>query len=72
MSLRLHLYSNFYHIVLPTISEEEEVYRIDQIKEFEEVSQAYIDWLTELLEKGERIYSRSPIALKIIKKAAHL
>ncbi|KAF7281465.1 hypothetical protein GWI33_004712, partial [Rhynchophorus ferrugineus] len=40
--------------LLPPIAEECEVYRIDQIKEFEHVSQDYKEWLGEVLEKGVR------------------
>lgn len=50
--LRLHIFSNHVRIFLPTIEEEEEVYSLDQIKEFETVSQDYKDWLADLLEKG--------------------
>lgn len=50
--LRLNIYSNHVHVVLPTVEEEREIYSIDQIKEFEDVSQGYKDWLAELLEKG--------------------
>lgn len=49
--LRLHLYSNYVKIRLPRI-DEEEVYGINEIKEFEEISQPYKDWLAEVLEKG--------------------
>lgn len=49
--LRLHLYSNHFRLVLAPIPEEE-VYRVDQIREFEHISQAYKDWLADVLEKG--------------------
>lgn len=48
--IRLHIYSGQFAILLP--HESEEVYRVDQIKEFEHISQAYKDWLAEILEKG--------------------
>lgn len=52
--LRLHYYSNFAGLRLATIAEESEddVYRIDQIKEFEAVSQAWKETLAEYLLKG--------------------
>ncbi|ENN75212.1 hypothetical protein YQE_08222, partial [Dendroctonus ponderosae] len=51
-------------LVLPPIAEEEEVYRIDQIKEFEHISQTYKDWLAEVLEKEE---DESQIFVKFFK-----
>lgn len=48
--IRLHVYSGQFAILLQ--HESEEVYRVDQIKEFEHISQAYKDWLAEILEKG--------------------
>lgn len=50
--LRLHYYSNHAKFGLSTIEEEEEVYPIDQIKEFEEVSATYKEWLADVLEQG--------------------
>lgn len=60
--LRLHFYSDHVNVRLAPINEEEEeVYRLDEIKEFEEVSQLDKEWLAELLEKGrsekESVYS---------------
>lgn len=52
--LRLHCYSNYVRFKLEPIDEEEEVYGVNQIKEFEEVSQLYKEWLAELLEQGIR------------------
>lgn len=54
--IRLHVYSGQFSILLP--QESEEVYRVDQIKEFEHISQAYKDWLAEILEKGTLIHIR--------------
>lgn len=48
--MRLHYYSN--HVLSAIPEEDDEVYRIDQIKEFEQVSQAYKEWLSDLLQKG--------------------
>lgn len=53
--LRLHFYSDHVKVRLTPINEEEEFYRLDEIKEFEEVSQLYKEWLAELLEKGTGI-----------------
>lgn len=53
--IRLHVYSGQFAILLP--HENEEVYRIDQIKEFEHISQAYKDWLADILEKGISIHN---------------
>lgn len=51
--IRLHCYSNHVlRIVLPTLNEDDEVWSLDQIKEFEDVSQAYKEWLADILEKG--------------------
>ncbi|KAK7793405.1 hypothetical protein R5R35_014311 [Gryllus longicercus] len=47
--LGLHYYSNAVCVRLPTIEEEDEVYRIDQIKEFEHVDPAEKEALAELL-----------------------
>lgn len=52
--IRLHVYSGQFAILSP--HENEEVYRIDQIKEFEHISQAYKDWLADILEKGTQFY----------------
>lgn len=52
--LRLHFYSNHVKVQLTPINEEEEVYGLHEIKEFEEVSQLDKEWLAELLEKGIR------------------
>lgn len=48
--IRLHVYSGQFAILLP--HENEEVYRVDQIKEFEDISQGYKDWLADILDKG--------------------
>lgn len=49
----LHYYSNHARVKLTTIPEEdEEVYRVDQIKEFEEIPPNYIEWLIEILDEG--------------------
>lgn len=50
--LRLHIFSNHVRLYLPTIEEEEDFYSIDEIKEFENVSQAYKEWLADVLEQG--------------------
>lgn len=66
--IRLHVYSGQFALLLP--HESEEVYRVDQIKEFEHISQAYKDWLAEILEKGIRITfdgTRSMFNLVLIK-----
>ena len=50
--LRLHYYSNSVGLRLPSIEEEDEVYGLEQIKEFEAISQAWKEVLTELLQRG--------------------
>lgn len=52
--LRLHYYSNYASVRLSTIyeDEDEDVYRIDQIKEFEAVPPSHIEWITDVLDKG--------------------
>lgn len=50
--LRLHIFSNHVRVLLPPIQEEDEVYSIDQIKEFEYVSPEYKEWLADILEQG--------------------
>lgn len=60
--IRLHIYSGQFAILLP--HESEEVYRIDQIKEFEYISQAYKDWLAEILEKGKLRYAEKQTTIK--------
>lgn len=63
--LRLHFYSDHVKVRLAPISEEvEEVYRLDEIKEFEEVSQDYKEWLAELLEKGTKAVAPTFLYLK--------
>lgn len=54
--LRLHCFSNYVKFKLDPINEEEEVYGVSQIKEFEEVSQLDKEWLAEFLEKGTSVY----------------
>lgn len=53
MSLRLHYYSNTIGLRLSSIEEEEEeVYRIDEIKEFEVVAPALKEAVAETLAQG--------------------
>lgn len=53
--LRLHYYSNHASLRLATIHEDDEdVYRVDQIKEFEEVPTSYKEWLIDILDRGTR------------------
>lgn len=63
MSLHLHVLSGQFTILLP--NPEEEVYRVDQIKEFEYISQIYKDWIGEVLERG-KIYCLKLIICCII------
>lgn len=50
--LRLHYYSNVVGLHLEAIEEDDEVYSLDQIKEFEDVSRAWKEELTEHLLQG--------------------
>lgn len=51
--LGLHYYSNYACVRLATIYEEDDdVYRIDQIKEFEEVSPTQLEWISYVLDQG--------------------
>jgi hypothetical protein len=50
--LRLHYYSNVVGLHLEAIEEDDEVYSLDQIKEFEEVSRAWKEALAEHLLQG--------------------
>lgn len=50
--LRLHYYSNVVGLRLEAIEEDDEVYSLDQIKEFEEVSRAWKEALAEHLLQG--------------------
>lgn len=50
--LRLHYYSNVVGLRLEAIEEDDEVYSLDQIKEFEEVSRAWKEELAEHLLQG--------------------
>jgi hypothetical protein len=50
--LRLHYYSNVVWLRLEAIDEDDEVYSLDQIKEFEEVSRAWKEALAEHLLQG--------------------
>ncbi|KAK9888381.1 hypothetical protein WA026_000631 [Henosepilachna vigintioctopunctata] len=63
--IRLHCYSNHVlRILLPTLPEDDEVWSLDQIKEFENVSQSYKEWLADILEKEE---DESQIFVKFFK-----
>lgn len=50
--LRLHYYSNVVRLRLQSIDEDDEVYSLDQIKEFEDVSRAWKEALAEHLLQG--------------------
>jgi hypothetical protein len=50
--LRLHYYSNIVGLRLESIEEDDGVYSLDQIKEFEEVSRAWKEALAEHLLQG--------------------
>jgi hypothetical protein len=50
--LRLHYYSNIVGLHLESIEEDDEVYSLDQSKEFEEVSRAWKEALAEHLLQG--------------------
>lgn len=51
--LSLHYYSNHASARLSTIYEQDEdVYSLDQIKEFEEVSPLHVEWISYVLDKG--------------------
>lgn len=50
--LGLHYYSNIVGLRLESIEEDDEVYSLDQIKEFEEVSRAWKEALAEHLLQG--------------------
>jgi hypothetical protein len=50
--LRLHYYSNIVGLHLESIEEDDEVYSLDQIKEFEAVSRAWKEALAEHLLQG--------------------
>ena len=63
--LRLHYYSNSVGLRLPSIEEEDEVYSLDQIKEFEAVSQAWKEELAEILQQGISFADRSCVTSKI-------
>lgn len=52
--LRLHYFSNSPSLRLPSIEEEDEVYRPDQIKEFDLVDPAWKTDIAEALDKGSR------------------
>ncbi|KAG8288135.1 hypothetical protein J6590_023500 [Homalodisca vitripennis] len=55
--IRLHYYSNSVALRLPLIEEEEEVYRIDEIKEFEAVDTAWKETLAQiLLQESTEVY----------------
>lgn len=71
MSLHLHVFSGEFAILLP--NPEEEVYRIDQIKEFEYISQVYKDWIGEILERGNgNIISDKISITKLVSKVEHI
>jgi hypothetical protein len=56
--LRLHYYSNIVGFRLESIEEDDEVYSLDQIKEFEEVSREWKEALAEHLLQGIARLSR--------------
>nr|CAH7757516.1 unnamed protein product [Callosobruchus chinensis] len=62
--IRLHVYSGQFAILLPHGCDDEEVYSLDQIKEFETISPAYKEWLAEVLDKEE---DESQIFVKFFK-----
>lgn len=54
--LRLHYYSNHASVRLSTIYEQDEdVYSLDQIKEFEDVSPLHVEWISYVLDKGIKL-----------------
>lgn len=57
--LRLHYYSNVVRLCLQSIDEDDEVYSLDQIKEFEDVSRAWKEELAEHLLQGIAILPHS-------------
>jgi uncharacterized protein HemX len=61
--LRLHYYSNVVRLRLESIDEDDdEVYSLDQIKEFEAVSRAWKEALAEhLLQGTARLSHRTPV-----------
>jgi hypothetical protein len=61
--LRLHYYSNVVRLRLESIDEDDdEVYSLDQIKEFEDVSRAWKEALAEHLLQGiARLFHRTAV-----------
>jgi hypothetical protein len=62
--LRLHYYSNIVGLRLESIDEDDGVYSLDQIKEFEEVSHAWKEALAEHLLQGIARLSRRTAVLR--------
>jgi hypothetical protein len=65
--LRLHYYSNIVGLRLESIEEDDGVYSLDEIKEFEEVSRAWKEALAEHLLQGiARPYHRTAVQNPVV------